>query len=729
MDRSRADVFADTPEVYDPVTGQSSTVPLSTPQLREMQYPQTAVLPNGKVLVISAERGGVMTFDPATNAWSQLGTTQAPYGAWTSFAPGKFLITGGATALNSYNPDNPTPSLRRTMVLDLTSGSPVWSNGGDMVTGRSFHNVTMLPTGEAMAVGGATVVNDYARTGTQTAELWNPATTAWRSLANPSRPRMYHSVSMLMPDGRVLSAGGGRLAPAPDQLNMQMYSPPYLFKGARPTISSLPATMRYDSTVDLVSPQAADITKVSLVSLASVTHTADWNQHFVDLSFTRTGDTLTVNTPNSANLAPPNYYMVFAVNSNGVPSMAKVVKLGTPDTTAPVVSGETSIGITSSSATVGWTTDEPADSQVEFGTTAAYGSATTRDATLSTSHLQTMTGLSAGTTYHYRVRSADASGNVTLGADRTLATVVADSIPPTVDMTAPTTGQTVSGIVGLAAVASDNTGVAGVQFRVDGVAVGPEDTTSPYAASWTTTTAANGAHTLTATARDAAGNSTTSSAVTVTVANAANTGLVASYSFNEGAGTTVGDGSGRGNTGTAEGPVWTTAGKFGKALTFDGSNDYVTVPDAASLDPGPAMTLEAWVRPTASSGWRTVMLKENGTGELAYSLYSASGTNRPSAWASVSGGSQSVIGTAAVPLNAWTHLAATYDGSNLRLYVGGVLKVTKAYSGSVAGTAEPLRIGGNAVWGEYFAGQIDEVRIYNKALTVTQIQADMAAAL
>ena len=724
-----ADVFADTPEVYNPVTGQSSTLPISTPQLREVQYPQTSVLPNGKVLVISAERGGVMTFDPATNAWAQLGTTQAPYGAWTSFAPGKYLITGGATTLNSYNPDNPTPSLRRTRVLDLTSGSPVWSDGGDMATGRSFHNVTMLPTGEAMVVGGAPVVNDYATTGTQTAELWNPGTGSWRSLASPSRPRMYHSVSMLMPDGRVLSAGGGRLSPAPDQLNMQMYSPGYLFKGPRPTVTSAPATMSHGSTIDLISPQAGNIAKISLVSLASVTHTADWNQRFLDLPFTRSGTTLTVDTPANANLAPANYYMLFAVDADGVPSVAKIVKLGTPDTVAPVISGEQVIGATASSATVGWTTDEPADSQVEYGQTTAYGSTTTRDAALSTSHLQTLTGLTAGTTYHVRVRSSDAAGNARTSGDFTFTTVAPDAVAPTVAVTAPSSGATVSGTVPLSATASDDVAVAGVQFAVDGAAVGAEDTSSPYAASWSSLLVPNGPHTVTAVARDTAGNTATSSAVTVTVANSATTGLVAAYGFNEGAGPTVGDGSGMGNAGTVQGPVWTTAGKYGKALSFDGSNDFVTVPDSATLDPGAAMTLEAWVRPTASSGWRTVLLKENGTGALAYSLYSASGTNRPSAWAAVGGGPGSVIGTAAVPLNAWTHLAATYDGSNLRLYVGGVLKVTQANSGSVANTAEPLRIGGNAIWSEWFAGQIDEVRVYNKALTVAQIQADMAAAL
>lgn len=627
--------FANTPEVFDPATGQVSTVPISTPELHEEQYPQTAVLPNGKVLAISAEHGAVMTFDPRTNAWANLGTTQVPFGSWTSFAPGKFLVTGGAANLDAYDPSNPAPSVRKARVLDMTSGSPVWTPVPDMGSARSFHNVTMLPTGEAVVIGGSTEVNDFSPNGTLTAEQWSPATNTWKQLASPARPRMYHSVSMLMPDGRVLSAGGGRLAPSPDQLNMQWYSPGYLFKGPRPTITSLPGQVTIGSTMELVTPQAADIAKVSLVSLGSVTHAADWNQRFVDLSFTRSGDRLTVDAPANANIAPANYYMVFAVDSNGVPSMAKIVQL--------------------------------------------RGSAP-----------------------------------------------VGDTTSPTVSVTSPAGGASVSGNVTLTASAGDDVGVAGVRFEVDGTAVGTEDTTAPYSVSWPSTSVANGTHAIRAVARDAAGNTAASPPVSVTVSNTTTPppgGLVAAWSFNEGAGSTLTDGSGGGNTGTVVGPTWTAAGKYGGALTFDGTNDYVTVPDAASLDLGSSMTLEAWVRPTASSGWRTVLLKETPT-SLAYSLYSASGTNRPSVW--IDGTSS--VGSAALTTSAWSHVAATYNGSRLRVYVNGVLRADRAVTTPVPVSTGPLKIGGNAVWGEWFAGQIDEVRMYDRVLTAAEIAADMNAA-
>jgi hypothetical protein len=191
------------------------------------------------------------------------------------------------------------------------------------------------------------------------------------------------------------------------------------------------------------------------------------------------------------------------------------------DTIAPILNAlSASPGF--QDANVSWTTDEPADSQVEYGTSATYGSSSTVAAALVTSHTMTLSGLNAATTHHYRVKSRDAAGNLATSTDGSFATTAApDTIAPVVSISSPASGATVSATVSIAAAATDNVGVTSVQFRVDGTAVGSEDTTNPYSASWNTTTVGNGTHALTAIARDAAGNQTTSATVNVTVSNAA----------------------------------------------------------------------------------------------------------------------------------------------------------------------------------------------------------------
>jgi hypothetical protein len=203
-------------------------------------------------------------------------------------------------------------------------------------------------------------------------------------------------------------------------------------------------------------------------------------------------------------------------------------------------------------------------------------------------------------------------------------------------------------------------------------------------------------------------------------------GLVGSYSFEEGTGASVTDASGSGNAGTISGATRTSAGKSGAALSFDGSNDIVTIPDASSLDLTTGMTLEAWVKPTASN-WRTALLKERPSG-LAYGLYASTDSNRPSAEISRPASAEA-RGTSALASNAWSHLAATYDGTTLRLFVNGNQVSSKAAAGSIVASSGALRIGGNKVWGEYFKGLIDEVRVYNRALSAAEIQSDMNTAL
>ena len=141
------------------------------------------------------------------------------------------------------------------------------------------------------------------------------------------------------------------------------------------------------------------------------------------------------------------------------------------------------------------------------------------------------------------------------------------------------------------------------------------------------------------------------------------------------------------------------------------------------------MTLEAWVHPTASgSPWRTAIMKERPLG-LAYALYANDGSSNRAAGYFYSGGDRGVHSPAArVPLNTWTHLATTYDGANLRIYVNGAQVATTAVSGAIAASSSPLRFGGNGTWlDEFFQGRIDEVRVYNRALTVAEIGNDMSS--
>jgi glucose/arabinose dehydrogenase/PKD repeat protein len=329
-------------------------------------------------------------------------------------------------------------------------------------------------------------------------------------------------------------------------------------------------------------------------------------------------------------------------------------------------------------------------------------------------------------TYYYRVKATDAAPNLSNASNEAVGASLADA-PPSATLTAPS-GGTVSGTVVLKAAATDDVGVAGVQFLVDGSPVGSEDTGSPYEFSWASTGVANGTHKIAARARDTANQTTTSSEVTVTVSNSTPppTGLVLAYGFEETSGTTANDSSTAKNNGTINGPVSSTSGKFGRALSFDGTNDRVDVPDASSLDLTTGMTLEAWVKPTTNVGWRTVILKERGS-DLLYALYSSNGS-KPRV-ESYTGAENTAAGTTTLPLNAWSHLAATYDGTNLRFYLNGALQTTKATTGAMPNTTNPLRIGGNAVWGEYFSGLIDEVRVYNRALSAAEIGTDMNAAV
>ena len=337
----------------------------------------------------------------------------------------------------------------------------------------------------------------------------------------------------------------------------------------------------------------------------------------------------------------------------------------------------------------------------------------------------------AAGTYYYRVIAVDTTAQSGPASNEATGVSTADTTAPTVSVTSPLNGATVNGSVAVAANASDDVGVAGVQFRIDSTNLATEDTTSPYGATWDSRTVSNGVHTVTAVARDAAGNTATTS-VAVTVNNAAPTGLVAAFGFNEGTGTATADTSGLANNGTATNTTWNAAGRFGQALTFNGTSSSVTVADSNSLDLASTLTVEAWVNPTVNTGWRTILLKENpARSDLAYGLYGSAQSAGAGGW--VVTGSGYVTGaaenTTRLTAGTWTHVAMTYDGANIRLYQNGTLIATRARTGAIAATTGPLRIGGNSIWGEWFQGSIDEVRAYNRVLTAAEITTDSNTAI
>jgi PKD repeat protein len=212
-----------------------------------------------------------------------------------------------------------------------------------------------------------------------------------------------------------------------------------------------------------------------------------------------------------------------------------------------------------------------------------------------------------------------------------------------------------------------------------------------------------------------------SSTVTPPVSETSKMGLVAAYGFEEVSGVTVADSSGMVNHGTIKEAVRITTGKYGKALKFDGVNDWVTVMDSASLRLTTGMTLEAWVKPsTVTSAWRDVIMKGN---DNYYLMATTSNSGRPGVGGQFGATPRygETFGTELLPTSTWTHLVATYDGAMLRQFVNGVQVSSLAQTGNILTSTDALRIGGDSFYGQFFQGFIDEVRIYNRALTATEI--------
>jgi alpha-D-ribose 1-methylphosphonate 5-triphosphate synthase subunit PhnH len=309
------------PQVYQSAT--NSWRSLTGAQLSQPMYPMMFLAPNGKVIDVAPSNVTRFLDTTGTGTWSSVGTRifgWRDYGSAAMYADGKILVVGGG--------DPPTATAE---VIDLNTAAPAWRAVAPMSIARRQLNATVLPDGNVLVTGGTSGPgHDNATTPVFSAELWNAATETWTTMASMTVPRLYHSVASLLPDGRVLSMGGDGYH------DVEVFSPPYLFKGARPAMSGVPATIGYGQRFTVQSPDAAGIQKVTLVRLSSVTHAFDQNQRLNVLQFAPGTGTIDITGPANANIAPPGHYMLFVVNGNGVPSMASVVLLGgAPPTTPP----------------------------------------------------------------------------------------------------------------------------------------------------------------------------------------------------------------------------------------------------------------------------------------------------------------------------------------------------------------------------------------------------------
>jgi galactose oxidase len=309
-----------TPEVW---TG-SSWRALSGAQISLPYYPRTFVAPNGKVFYAGSQDTTRYLSTGGTGAWSTVAKRQfgvRDYGSAVMYLPGKILYAGGGR------------TTRTAEIIDLNQAAPAWQYTGKMAYARRHLNVTVLPTGEVLATGGSSGTSfNEPSLAVRVAEIWNPATGVWTSVASNAVNRTYHSTSLLLPDARVLHTGSGDALlvsgdPAPDEKTGELYSPPYLFKGARPTISSAPTLVTYGQAFSVGTSDPAAVTKVSWIRTGSVTHAFDMNQRFMWLTFTRQSGALRITAPSSRNTAPPGHYMLFLLNGNGVPSVAKIIQL------------------------------------------------------------------------------------------------------------------------------------------------------------------------------------------------------------------------------------------------------------------------------------------------------------------------------------------------------------------------------------------------------------------
>jgi hypothetical protein len=335
-------------EVYDAATDAWTLVAGATRTFQEL-YPSLHLLPSGEIFY---SRAGWAMADAVQTQTAYLTLATPTAGSWTSLGQQAFPDRQEGSAVIQVDTTVSPPAAQVTVIGGGVSGAPTvrnpltgetidvtalapppsWVRTADMHYPRTNVNAVLLPDGTILAVGGQR--NGKWNPDHQPvleAEIYDPRTDTWTLTPAMAHPRQYHSIAVLLPDGRVLTAGG--VDPSPgvverDQRSMEVFSPPYLFNGPRPAIGAAPPGVAYGAAFDVTTPDADEIQSVVLLRPCAMTHHTDAGQRYVRLPIAaRDPDTLTVDAPADANVAPPGHYMLFILNANGVPSTAAWVQL------------------------------------------------------------------------------------------------------------------------------------------------------------------------------------------------------------------------------------------------------------------------------------------------------------------------------------------------------------------------------------------------------------------
>lgn len=320
--------YASTPELFTVNTGfRSLNNAISEVayggKFGSWRYPRGFLAPNGKIFILG-HNGKTFWLDPSANGSILNGNLNAPTAEWSHpsvmYAPGKILAVRNN---------------KKAIIVDINSSTVTMKPVADVDAIRKWSNTTLLADGKVFLSGGSDVGNQLIGV-SYDSEIWDPATEQWTITASAVTPRLYHSNALLMPDGTVLTGGGG--APGPlKNMNAEIYYPPYLYKkdgsglpATRPIIDSVPVNLVWNQSFNVGYTSSTPISRVTMVRTGSATHSTNFDQRFIELPFSLTegvSDSITATGPTDRNNTPPGFYMLFIFDQNGVPAVSKIIHL------------------------------------------------------------------------------------------------------------------------------------------------------------------------------------------------------------------------------------------------------------------------------------------------------------------------------------------------------------------------------------------------------------------